>query len=70
MNIAALPLQTKLLLFLMALHVICKALYVNGNTEVTEVLVSSGLESSACIKYKVLFSKAVVTPEINMCMLL
>jgi len=38
--------------------------------EVTEVLVNSGVESSASIKYEVLFSKAVVTPEIIMYMLL
>jgi len=34
--------------------------------EVREVLVNSGLESSASIKYEVLFSKVLVAPEIIM----
>jgi len=38
--------------------------------EVMEVLLNSGLESSASINYEVLFSKAIVTPEIIMYMLL
>ena len=38
--------------------------------EVAEFLVNSGLESSASVKYEVLFLKAVVTPELIMCMLL
>jgi len=39
---------------------------INGNTEVTEVLVNWSLESSASIKYEFLFSKVVFTLEIIM----